>query len=145
MSGHDIAEYSQAVGETGHIRAGSPLPFGAHFRGDGVNFALFSRNATQVWLEFYDKAEDEKPGEVVELKAAHHRTGDVWHVWVQGVEAGQLYAYRVDGPYAPEKGQRFNKNRLLLDHCILKSSCVLVENARGLKTEVINDGGACLA
>lgn len=115
MSAHDIAEYSQSVGETGHIRAGSPLPFGAHFHGDGVNFSLFSRNATQVWLEFYDHAEDDKPSQVVELTPAHHRTGDVWHVWVQGVRSGQLYAYRVDGPYAPEQGQRFNKHKLLLD------------------------------
>ncbi len=104
-----------AHAESGEIRAGSPLPYGAHQRGDGVNFALFSRNATRVFLELYQNPSDSSPTKVIDLDPVRHRTGDVWHVWVRGVPSGQLYGYRVDGPYQPEEGHRFNVHRLLLD------------------------------
>jgi isoamylase len=91
------------------------MPLGVHRYGDGVNFALFSRHATRVRLEFYDAPEDGKPSRVVDLDPPSHRTGDIWHVWVQGVPAGQLYAYRLDGPYHPREGHRFNPHMLLLD------------------------------
>jgi isoamylase len=97
------------------IRAGSPLPFGAHHEGEGVNFALFSRHATRVLLELYESADACSPTRVIDLDPARHRTGDVWHVWVRGISAGQLYAYRMDGPYDPQQGHRFNVNKLLLD------------------------------
>jgi isoamylase len=100
---------------TAEIQAGSPLPFGAHPREGGVNFALFSRHADRVWLELYAQAEDAQPDRIIKLDPASHRSGDVWHVWVRGVSLGQLYAYRVDGPYQPEQGHRFNRNKLLLD------------------------------
>ena len=63
----------------------------------------------------FEHPEDTKPTRVIDLDSARHRTGDVWHVWVKGLGPGQLYAYRVDGPYEPIKGHRFNFNRLLLD------------------------------
>ena len=97
------------------IRSGVPLPWGARQRGDGVNFALFSRNATRVLLEFYENPSDRSPARVIELDPVRHRTGDVWHVWVRGVRSGQLYGYRVEGPYRPKDGHRFNVNKLLLD------------------------------
>jgi len=97
------------------IRTGSPLPFGAHQEGEGVNFALFSRHATRVLLELYERPDACSPTRVIELEPARHRTGDVWHVWVRGIRAGQLYAYRIDGPYQPEQGHRFNVHKLLLD------------------------------
>jgi isoamylase len=97
------------------IRAGSPLPFGAHQEGEGVNFALFSRHATRVLLELYESPDACSPTRVIDLDASRHRTGDVWHVWVRGISAGQLYAYRIDGPYDPQQGHRFNVNKLLLD------------------------------
>lgn len=100
---------------SGEVRAGSPLPFGAHQRGEGVNFALFSRHATRVLLELYDSPAGRSPTRVIDLDPARHRTGDVWHVWVGGITAGQLYAYRIDGPYQPEEGHRFNVHKLLLD------------------------------
>ena len=109
----------QAVGtlfEEGEIQAGSPLPIGgAHKDGDGVNFVLFSRNATGVRLEFYHNADDSSPIRVIDLDPVRHRTGDVWHVWVRGIPEGQLYGYRVQGPYLPEQGHRFNPDKLLLD------------------------------
>ena len=97
------------------IRAGSPLPFGAHQEEEGVNFALFSRHATRVLLELYESPDACSPTRVIDLDPARHRTGDVWHVWVRGISAGQLYAYRIDGPYDPQQGHRFNVNKLLLD------------------------------
>ena len=94
---------------------GSPLPLGTQETSEGVNFSIFSRHASRVRLELFDHPEDAKAARIIELDPARHRTGDVWHVWVAGIPPGQLYAYRVDGPYEPAKGHRFNFNRLLLD------------------------------
>jgi isoamylase len=102
-------------GEPDDVRSGSPRPFGAHPHGDGVNFAVFSRRATRVLLEFYESPSDRSASRVIDLDAARHRTGDVWHVWVRGIPSGQLYGYRIDGPYSPEQGHRFNPHKLLLD------------------------------
>jgi glycogen operon protein len=107
--------YSKQIAECDEVRTGRPLPWGVHQVGDGANFALFSRNATRVRLELYDEVSDGAPSRVIDLDPAQHRTGDVWHVWVRGVRHGQLYAYRVDGPYRPHAGHRFNVHKLLLD------------------------------
>ncbi len=93
---------------------GRPLPLGAWPIAAGVNFALFSRHATAVELLLYRSASDAEPV-TIELDPAHHRTGDIWHVWVRGLEAGDCYGYRVDGPYRPEEGLRFNRMRVLID------------------------------
>jgi len=106
----------EAPFEEGDVQAGNPLPIGgAHLSGDGVNFVLFSRNATRVCLELYQNAEDSSPTRIIDLNPVRHRTGDVWHVWLRGVRAGQLYGYRIEGPYRPEEGHRFNPHKLLLD------------------------------
>ena len=98
------------------IQTGSPLPIGgAQQQGDGVNFVLFSRNATSVRLELYQQPDDPIPTRIIELDPVSHRTGDIWHIWVRGIPAGQLYGYRIDGPYQPDKGHRFNSHKLLLD------------------------------
>jgi isoamylase len=104
-----------ALSERGEVQAGNPLPWGAHQRGDGVNFALFSRHATRVRLELYQNADDSTATRIIELDPVRHRTGDVWHVWVRSIPAGQLYGYRIEGPYQPEQGHRFNPHKLLLD------------------------------
>jgi glycogen operon protein len=115
-SRRSFADYLLAVSERAAVRTGAPAPFGARVRGDGVNFAVFSRHATRVQLELYDRAGDATPSRVVPFDPVHHRTGDVWHAWVQGIGVGQLYAYRVDGPYCPsDGGHRFNAHKLLLD------------------------------
>ena len=103
--------------ERADVREGSPLPVGTQKSGKGVNFVLFSRHATGVRLELFDHPEDAAPARVIDLDPTRNRTGDVWHVWVARIGSGQLYAYRVDGPYEPSKGHRFNSNRLLLDPC----------------------------
>ena len=97
------------------IRDGWPQPLGAQERGKGVNFAIFSRDASHVRLELFDHPEDSVAARGIDLDPVCNRTGDIWHVWVEGIPSGQLYAYRVDGPYEPSQGHRFNFNRLLLD------------------------------
>ena len=111
-----LADNFAALPEESDIQAGYPLPIGGtHQQGDGVNFVLFSRNATRVRLEFYKDPDDSSPARIIDLDPKCHRTGDVWHIWVRGVNAGQLYGYRIEGPYQPEEGHRFNPQKLLLD------------------------------
>jgi isoamylase len=111
----ELHEYISEISERTDVRAGSALPLGTQERAGGVNFALFSRHASRVRLELFDHPEDAVPARGIDLDSTRHRTGDVWHVWVAGINPGQLYAYRVDGPYEPSNGYRFNVNRLLLD------------------------------
>ncbi len=105
------------ISEHGKARPGSPLPLGTQETEGGVNFAIFSRYASRVRLELFDHPEDAVPARIIDLDSARNHTGDVWHVWVEEIGSGQLYAYRVDGPYEPSEGHRFNFNRLLLDPC----------------------------
>jgi isoamylase len=93
------------------IAEGSPFPLGATWDGKGVNFALFSANATKVELCLFD-AKGEQETQRIELP---EYTDEVWHVYIQGLEPGTVYGYRVHGPYEPENGHRFNPNKLLLD------------------------------
>jgi isoamylase len=94
---------------------GVPLPLGAHQRGTGINFAVFSRHATCVSLLLYDEPRDNVPTSTFTLRQQSNRTGDIWHLWIEDVGPGSLYAWRMDGPNAPEQGDRFNKHRILLD------------------------------
>jgi glycogen operon protein len=93
------------------LRPGRPAPFGATWCGDRANFALYSAHATAVHLCLFREASDATEAERISL----HRSGDVWHVEVGGIGPGQPYGYRVEGPYAPERGHRFNPAKLLLD------------------------------
>lgn len=96
------------------ISKGSPLPYGANFRENGYNFSLFSKHATSVTLcLFY--ADQLHPCFEFALNPNTHKTGDVWHVHVYGLTPGMHYGYRIDGPFNPEKGERFNPNILLID------------------------------
>ncbi len=111
----ETPELDASPGE-GDIQSGSPLPIGGpHQQGDGVCFVLFSRHATGVRLELYQIPDDSSPTRIIAFDPVRHRTGDIWHVWVRGIAAGHLYGYRVDGPYQPEEGHRFNPHKLLLD------------------------------
>ena len=108
-------DYMADVSERTEVRVGVPLPLGTSESEGGVNFALFSRHAIRVQLELFDHPEDAKAAKVIDLNPARNRTGDIWHVWIEGILSGQLYAYRVDGPYQPREGHRFNFNKLLID------------------------------
>jgi len=89
---------------------GSPFPLGATWDGEGVNFALFSENATAVDLCLFDsKTNKEQRIRVKEID------NHIWHVYVPQLKPGQLYGYRVYGPYEPQNGHRFNPNKLLID------------------------------
>lgn len=94
---------------------GTPLPLGASVAKDGVNFSVFSRNATKVFLEFYSASEDSEPYAQVEFSPSENRTGDIWHAFVSGIKPGSLYLFRVDGPFEPSKGHRFNVHQRLFD------------------------------
>ena len=107
----DVAETLEA----GHVRKGVPLPMGTHEFEGGINFSFFSRHATRVYLEFFDRPQDAKASRVIKFDPACNHTGDMWHIWVEAIQPGQLYGYRVDGPYHPTEGQRFNVHKLLLD------------------------------
>jgi glycogen operon protein len=91
---------------------GTPHPLGASWDGEGVNFALFSENATAVELCLFAKPEDAEPIARIAMPAATDR---VWHAYLPDVRPGALYGYRVDGPWKPEAGHRFNPAKLLLD------------------------------
>jgi glycogen operon protein len=101
--------------EVQSVRSGVPFPLGAHPRGNGVNFAIFSRHASGLRLDFFDHPEDSLPARTIILDAARNKTGDVWHVWVEGIRPGHLYGVRLAGPYAPREGNRFNPAKLLVD------------------------------
>ncbi len=97
------------------VSPGKPYPLGATPTPGRVHFGLVSRNATRVWLQIYDEPEAAFPVHEFELSPDRYRTGDVWHIEVEGIGPGALYMFRVDGPFAPEKGLRFNADRPLLD------------------------------
>jgi glycogen operon protein len=104
-----------SLSEVQAIRSGFPFPLGAHPRGNGVNFAIFSRHAIGVRLDLFDRLEDATPARSIILDAARNKTGDIWHVWLEGIQPGQLYGFRVVGPYAPHEGHRFNPDKLVVD------------------------------
>ncbi len=91
---------------------GKPYPLGATWDGAGVNFSLFSENATAVELCLFGWPEGTQEIARVPLR---ERTAQVWHVYLPEVRPGQLYGYRVHGPYEPAEGHRFNPTKLLLD------------------------------
>ena len=93
-------------------KKGNPYPLGATWDGRGVNFVLFSQHATGVELCLFHSVASRK--EFIRIPLTE-RTNHVWHVYLNDIKPGCLYGYRVNGPYDPEKGHRFNPNKILLD------------------------------
>ena len=93
------------------LQKGNPFPLGATPCPEGVNFAIYSKHATDVFLLLFDKADGE-PTDIIHLP---DRDKLIWHVLIKGLKAGQLYGYKVRGEYRPEWGFRFNDSKLLLD------------------------------
>ena len=92
-------------------QSGSPYPLGSHYDGQGVNFAIFSAHAQKVELCLFDNTgiEEISRFEITECD------NNIWHIYLPNIAPGQVYGYRVYGPYKPEEGHRFNPNKLLLD------------------------------
>jgi isoamylase len=94
---------------------GESSPLGAAVRHGGANFSIFSRHAVKVELLLFDRSEDARPSRVISIDPSTNRTYHYWHVFVPGVEPGQIYGYRVHGPFDPARGMRFDPAKLLLD------------------------------
>jgi isoamylase len=94
---------------------GRSFPLGADVLSDGVNFSVYSRQASRVDLMLFDDAAATHPARVIELDARTHRTYHYWHVSVPGIRPGQIYAYRAHGHFDPERGLRFDPTKALLD------------------------------
>ncbi|MVM34635.1 glycogen debranching protein GlgX [Spirosoma sp. HMF4905] len=103
---------ANSFSESIQSKPGKPYPLGATYDGQGVNFTLFSENATAVYLCLYDSADPSH--ETARIPLAE-RTDLVWHIYLDGLQPGQLYGFRVDGSYEPQAGHFFNPNKLLLD------------------------------
>ncbi len=97
------------------IATGSSSPLGASVRAGGVNFSVYSKSASFMELLLFDHEDDTKPARAIPLDARRHRTYHYWHVFVPGLGPGQLYGFRAVGPFKPEKGLRFDGNKVLLD------------------------------
>jgi isoamylase len=112
------------------VLPGRFFPLGAELSDGGVNFALYSRHASEVFLCLFDSAEGD-PTDVIRLE---NRTRYIWHAFIEGVGPGQLYGYRVGGEYNPAAGLRFNDSMLLLD-----------PYAKAVSGKFVNSGNALLA
>jgi isoamylase len=99
----------------GDTKPGRSSPLGATILPGGVNFSIYSGNASGVELLFFDREEDAHPARVFEIDEATNRTDHYWHVFVPGVKPGQLYAYRARGRFDPANGLRFDPSKVLLD------------------------------
>ena len=94
------------------IWPGRPYPIGATWDGSGVNFALYSENANKVELCLFDNVDDKQESQRIALE---EQTDMVWHGFLPDLRPGQLYGFRVHGPYDPAHGHRFNPNKIVLD------------------------------
>jgi isoamylase len=94
---------------------GQSFPLGATILPGGVNFSVFSRQATRVEVLLFDNPAAAQPTSVIDLDPCTHRTYHYWHVFVPGIGAGQVYAYRAFGPFDPRRGLRFDPSKVLLD------------------------------
>jgi isoamylase len=114
------------------VEAGSPHPLGAVPAPAGVNFSLFSSNAIGVELLLFSAHDSPEPFQVIQFDPYVNRTFHFWYVFVRGLKPGAHYAYRVDGPFNPPAGQRFNRNKVLID-----------PYARGNTNTLWDRGSAC--
>ena len=91
------------------------LPYGAILQEDGVRFSVFSRHARAMRVLLYDRVEDAEPARTIEISRESNRWGDIWSIFVPGMQAGQLYHFQADGPFDPAQGHRFDSTARLID------------------------------
>ena len=94
---------------------GKPYPLGATLSDRGVNFSIFSRNASGMELLFFDHVDDRQPSHTISFNQVINRTYHYWHMFVPGVRSGQIYGFRAGGPFDPPNGMRFDSSKVLLD------------------------------
>ncbi len=114
-------------------RQGKSFPLGATARPDGTNFSVFAKHSTGAQLLLFDRVDDPEPSRVIDLDPRMNRTYHYWHVFVPGVTAGQIYAYRAAGPLDPDRGLRFDSEKVLLDpygKCVARPAARSRESAR---------------
>jgi len=104
-----------AGGTPADYNPGSSSPLGATVFPGGVNFSLFSRDATGIKLLLFERVDDFRPSRIVTLDPKRNRTDHYWHIFVSGLEPGQLYGYQLDGPFDFRSGYRFDPAKLLID------------------------------
>ena len=97
------------------ITSGSSYPLGATICDGGVNFSVFSKNCKAMELLLFDDPDDSRPSRIIHLDPKRNKSFYYWHVFVEGLEEQQLYGYRAHGPYAPDKGYRYDGDKVLLD------------------------------
>jgi isoamylase len=97
------------------VGSGRSFPLGATPVAGGVNFSVFSKSSTAAQLLLFDDADVAQPSRIIDLDERTNRTYHYWHVFVPGIAAGQVYAYRMGGPFDPGRGLRFDPGKLLLD------------------------------
>lgn len=97
------------------VTVGRPYPLGPIVYDAGIRFTIFSRHATRVWIAVFDSIKSKTPVWEYEMDPAHHRTGDIWSIFVENLPEGVYFLYRVDGPHEPELGHRYNPDIYLLD------------------------------
>ncbi|MFN2186112.1 MAG: glycogen debranching protein GlgX, partial [Anaerolineae bacterium] len=97
------------------IGPGKSFPLGATVSPPGVNFSLYSKSSTAAELLLFDRADDPQPSRAIALDPAENRTFHFWHVFVPDLKPGQLYGYRIHGPNDPQRGHRFDPDKVLLD------------------------------
>ena len=97
------------------IGKGQSCPLGATPSPDGVNFSVFSKSCEAIELLLFDKVDDPRPADVIRLDPRQNKTYHYWHIFVGGLKPGQIYGYRALGPFKPDKGLRFDSDKVLLD------------------------------
>lgn len=95
--------------------AGRSYPLGATLIPGGANFSIFSRTASRIELLLFDEVDDARPSRIVPIDPLTNLTYHYWHAFVPGIEAGQVYGFRAYGPFAPDRGLRFDPSKLVLD------------------------------
>lgn len=116
--------------------SGVAYPLGATICHGGTNFSLYCRHASAVSLLLFDREDDARPSREIRLDPFSNRTYHYWHMFVPGLQPGQIYAYRIDGPFDPANGMRFDPQKLLLDPY---TRCVVVP--RNYSREVAQQPG----
>jgi isoamylase len=97
------------------LAIGTPFPLGPTITKTGVNFSIFSSHATHLWLLLFESPDAARANRIIHFDPATNRTSHYWHVHVADIGPGQVYAYRMNGPYDPEAGHRFDPEKVLLD------------------------------